>query len=62
MWMTVKGKLLTTDSLKKQSIVIPDYCSMCMSDRNDQSLILHCWVGRDYAASYGVCWGVLGDF
>ena len=32
MWVTVKGRLLTTDNLQKQGFVIPIWCSMCKSD------------------------------
>ena len=48
MWVTVKGRLLTTDNLQKRGFVIPIWCSMCKSDEETvDHLFLHCRVARE---------------
>lgn len=32
-WVIVNCRLLMTENLRRQGIVIPDWCSMCVSDR-----------------------------
>ena len=54
----VKGKNLTKDNLRRQGVVIPDWCSLCKSDGvSIDHLFIHCWVVREL---WNFLWNLLG--
>ena len=58
----VKGKNLTNDNLRRQGIIIPDWCSLCKSDGVlIGHLFIHCRQLGNYGIFCGIFWGKLGD-
>jgi hypothetical protein len=46
-WMSVLGKILTLDSLRKRHVIVMDWCCMC--NKNGETIyhhLLHCEMAR----------------
>lgn len=59
----VKGKNLKNDYLRRQGIVIPDWCSLCKSDgvSIDHLFITYLYIVGQLITFCGIFWGKMGD-
>lgn len=59
----VKGKNLKNDYLRRQGIVIPDWCSLCKSDgvSIDHLFITYLYILGRLITFCGIFWGKMGD-
>jgi hypothetical protein len=43
-WSVALGKILTMDNLRKQHVIVVDWCCICKMDGDSMDLLLHCEV------------------